>query len=219
MNQDLIHFRNINTLDEPLFDSPMGTLNIRQVAITGIGCVLIALYALLEVQIGVIPLLIIPIALGMGHRGNMTMDAYLISLLSFKMRGSSTPLIKNTKKTKRSKKRKTVPRAMKIRSKSKTVTKIASKTINRKILVTRLFDTVNISFTYTTIDGEPLKNRLIRVFLDNQMVFEYTTNTLGQMTATFNVNELGKKKLRILAKDIEAPLIEGTLDFVLRDNR
>ena len=48
------------------------------------------------------------------------------------------------------------------------------------------------------------------------MVFNYSTNSLGQLVANIPVNELGKKKLRVMAKNIEAPIIEGSLDFVLR---
>ena len=126
---ELMHFDNVNTLDEPLFESPMGTLNIKQLAITGLGCMIIAVYAMMEMQLAVIPLLIIPIWLGMGRRGNLPMDEYLPSWLMFKIRGSSTKMIKNIKKEKTATtKKKNTALAMKVHSKSKTVTKLSQKT-------------------------------------------------------------------------------------------
>ena len=121
--EDLVHFANTNTLNEPLFDSPMGRLNIKQAGIAGVGCLAIAMYALDTMNLLVIPLMIIPLILGLSSRGNQTMDMYIMSWFMFKIRGSSTSLIKNKKLAKKKAATESTSRAMKIKSKSKTIKK------------------------------------------------------------------------------------------------
>ena len=222
----LIHFANVSTLDEPLFDSPMGSLSLKQIAIAGGGCVLIILAVLdtytnssyPELSYALLGLLPIPIYLGMFKKGVLTMDMYLLSLITFKINGGrSTKKIKNQKitttdgKVKQSAK----PKSMKVRSKTKAISKIESKEVVRKFTVSRPGVTTRALFTLVTTGGEPLKNTHVRVFLDNEMIYKYTTDPNGQITAPIVVKDLGKRKLVIKADNFSAPIMTGTLEFVL----
>lgn len=225
--QDLIHFANVSTLDEPLFQSPMGTLSLKQATITGGGCVLIILAMLdiyttsntPELSYGLLLLLPIPIYLGMFKKGVLTMDSYLLSLLIFKMYGGrSTKKIKNQKissKDGKIKKSAVKPKSMKIQSKTKAVSKIESKESNRKFTISRLGITVRAVFELVTTGGEPLKNTHVRIFLDDNLIYKYTTDPNGQIMVPIVVKSLGKQKLLIKADNFSAPITTGTLEFVL----
>lgn len=226
MKQDLIHFANVSTLDEPLFDSPMGSLSLKQVAITGGGCVLIILAVLdtytnstfPELSYALLGFLPIPIYLGMFKKGILTMDTYLLSLIMFKINGGrSTKKIKNQKiaitdgKVKQS----TQPKSMKVRSKTKAISKIESKETVRRFTVSRLGVTTRAIFELVTTGGEPLKNTHVRIFLDNELIYKYTTDPNGKIMAPIVVRDLGKRKLVIKADNFSAPIMTGTLEFVL----
>ena len=96
--------------------------------------------------------------------------------------------------------------------------KIATKTMNRQITVGKINEDVNVKFNCNDINGEPLKERAVTVYLNDAIAFEGVTNTSGQLTSNIPVNELGEKKFKVTTENADKPIVEGTIEFVLRDD-
>ena len=85
----------------------------------------------------------------------------------------------------------------------------------QRFTVSRLGATTRALFTLVTPGGEPLKNTHVRVFLDNEMIYKDTTDLNGQVTVPIIVKDLGNRKVVIKADNFSAPVMTGTLEFVL----
>ena len=92
---------------------------------------------------------------------------------------------------------------------------VIEKEVVRKFTVSRLGATTKALFTLVTTSGEPLKNTHVRIFLDNEMIYKDTTDPNGQITVPIVVKDLGERKLVIKADNFSAPIMTGTLEFVL----
>lgn len=70
----------------------------------------------------------------------------------------------------------------------------------------------NITVTLYHADGRPMRNTLVRAYVDDMLQSTITTDSDGVMGMTFAPKNEGAKRLRIMADGAEKPVVDVQLD-------
>ena len=84
------------------------------------------------------------------------------------------------------------------------------------VAVTELGIPKNITITLYDNQGNPMRNRLARAYVDDDLLSSITTDSDGVMGITFVPNREGVRSLRIMVDGIKDPVVDATLDVRVR---
>ena len=205
-------FRTMSSMDDALFSGMGKGISIRQTIILGVGCgiVLLAILYTRGENPFLFPLVIIPIILGVMRTKTMTADAYIMTVLSFATSGGSTKRIKATRRVVNAKR---VP-SMRMGLKPEEIKSSAVVNTIRKIPVIDTAKPVRLNITIQGPDGSQYSNKFVSVYIDGTRVAAVSTDGTGRLAITVVPKKLGMKKLRVMPKDGDEPLLDGMVEFV-----
>ena len=84
------------------------------------------------------------------------------------------------------------------------------------VAVTELGIPKNITITLYDNRGNPMRNRLARAYVDDDLLSSITTDSDGVMGITFVPSREGVRSLRIMVDGIKEPVVDATLDVRVR---
>lgn len=214
--QETVCFENTSSLEDPIFSSPAGKLSLRQAIILGLGCTPILLYVLSTFDFVFLPLILIPLVIGIPRPKILSMDQLTLSLILFYVNG---PSIKS-----KNKKKKTYKQQSKRQPSSKFLgtqnfhlqEKQTNKQQNSGIREIKIHDfkkAVNLKLNLHNPNGLPFENHFVEIYLDDKRIGAMTTDSAGQIVATFVPESPGDKKLKIYADKYDTPILDEIVSF------
>ena len=213
--QETVCFENTSSLEDPIFSGPAGKISLRQAIILGIGCTPILLYSLSTFDFMLLPLIIIPLILGLPRPKILSMDQLVMSLILFYINGSSikpkNKIGKKTKKINASKKHQskflgTSVLQLKDNTKKKTVQ-------IKQFTISDFKKPINLKLDLHKPNGESFANHFVEIYLDDKRIGAMTTDVSGQIVATFVPENPGDRRLRIYADKYNEPVIDEIVSF------
>ena len=84
------------------------------------------------------------------------------------------------------------------------------------VAVTELGMPKNITITLYDVSGNPMRNRLARAYVDDDLLSSITTDSDGIMGITFVPKREGARSLKIMVDGIKEPAVDATLDVKVR---
>ena len=210
MMQQTRFFRSMSTMDSALFTVMGRQISIRQTAVLGLGAGIVLLLALREENFLIVPLIIIPFIFGFARTKTMTADEYIMSILSFHLGGGSTKRIKAKRVATATRK---VP-SMRLGLRKEEVKKVEKTETIIKIPVIDKFKPIRLNLTILGVDGTQYANQFVTVYLDDERVGAVSTDGTGQMAVTVVPGKIGTRKLRVMPRNGDTPLLDGVVEFV-----
>ena len=213
--QETVCFENTSSLEDPIFNSPAGKISLRQAIILGIGCMPILLYSLSTFDFMLLPLIIIPLIIGLPRPKILSMDQLVMSLILFYINGSS--IKSKNKKKKQSKK---INSSKKHKSRFLGTNVLQLKDNNKKkntqikqFTVSDFKKPINLKLDLHKPNGDSFVNHFVEIYLDDKRIGAMTTDVSGQIVATFVTENPGDKRLKIYADKHKEPVLDEIVSF------
>ena len=198
-------------MDGVLFNTMGKGVSVRQAGILGLGCGTILLSVLSLKQPMLIPLLLIPILLGVIRTKTMTADEYILSLLSYAINKGSTKRIKTNKTVSTAKR---VP-SNRLGLHPEDIKKVSSKAETiMKIPVIDKRKAVRLNVTILGHDGTAYANQFVSIFIDNIRIGAVSTDGTGKTAVTVVPGKIGTRALKVMPRNGDEPLLNGMVEFV-----
>ena len=236
-------FENAGTMDEPVIRLPLaGRVSFRQIGIIAGLCIMLPMVIytgageLDHLRDGVVStigvagndiritwdmvLALVPVpfglALGLPRPKLVPMDALVVMLVRFMMSGSSVKAVK-AKRRKKGRAKAPASRYAGFAKEARPVKPGSKKSdVTYPVSVTDLGVPKSLTITIYGRDGKPLRSRLVRAYIDDELLCSITTDHDGMVGMTFVPRNLGRKRLRILEDGAQEPVVDVVLD-VKRD--
>ncbi len=220
MIQKLVFFRNTSTINETLYSNPVGQLSVRQTLILGVGCGIILLGAMMTYNaesrimdaVYYLPLLIIPLVLGLYKPKVLTMDELLCSIITFAISGSSVRRISRSR-PKRTGKARGVGNSSSRMGYNTLECQYVPKENMRAVTVADLTKPTRLKLVIQRPDGGAFVNHFVSVYLDGIRVTAMTTDSAGEVEALVTPGTEGVHSLRVVAKGYDEPVMDGKVKF------
>lgn len=227
-------FENTDTINEPVISFPMfGKMSFRQIGILiGIGIMLpMAIYSTCsDLILNALPdpvlsdhtariqvtwdivLALVPaplgVILGVPRPKLIPMDILIVTLIRFMMYHTSVRLSTPAQVRHKSKS------ASKLAGFAKKERITASKNTRQvyPVIVTDLGIPKNITITLYDLEGNPMRNKFAKAYIDDELISSITADFDGVIGITFVPKTEGSKNLTIVIDGIDRPVVDAILD-------
>ena len=82
------------------------------------------------------------------------------------------------------------------------------------ISVTKLGIPKHMTITLYDLRGSPMRNKLVRVYIDDELSSSLTTDSDGVIGMTFVPKSIGEKRLKIISVETNKPVVDAILNII-----
>ena len=213
--QETVCFENTSSLEDPIFSGPAGKMSLRQAIILGMGCIPLLLYSLSTFDFMLLPLIIIPLIIGLPRPKILSMDQLVMSLILFYING---PSIKSKDKTRKKPNKVNASNRRQSRFLGTDMLRLKDNTKKKtvqikKFTISDFKKPINLKLDLHKPNGESFTNHFVEIYLDEKRVGAMTTDVSGQIVATFIPETPGDRRLKIYADKYDEPVIDEIVSF------
>ena len=231
-------FENTDTINEPVISLPMlGKASFRQIGIiTGLAVMLpLLIYSTgsesilnafpnpvfsfvavngeikitWDIVIALVPMPL-GLALGIPRPKLVPMDNLIMLLIRFMINHTS---VKSTTKAKKSRQPHTKSTLAGFAQDDDSIKPKSARKDTYHIAVTDLGIPKNITITLYDLKGNPIRHKLVRAYIDDDLLSSITTDSDGVIGMTFVPRGEGTKHLKVIADGMIEPIIDAVLDI------
>ncbi len=148
------------------------------------------------------------LALGMPRPKLVPMDKLIVILVRFAMHRTS---VRSSTQKKAKRKSETKSSYAGFAHKDD-ITPVPSQTRNYDVAVTDLGIPKNLTITLYDLKGSPMRHKLVRAYIDDELLSSITTDSDGVIGMTFVPKSEGAKRLKVVADGISGSVVDATLD-------